>query len=163
MEASTPLPAVIPNLFVWVAVVFGIAGFAMFSMLSAYRKPIEQIPFPDLVVETPSIPLSTAAQTLYVGAVGTYKAGDYRGAVEQFTELLNKEPNCAEAFHNLGLAYANIGDNNKAVRSFLKASDAYAQQDTKEGIAQIKQALERLKSLWLQKLDCRNLVLTVEI
>jgi TolA-binding protein len=147
MEASNSLPALVPNLLVWVAVVFGIAGFAMFSMLSAYRRPIEQIPFPESVVESSSIPLSTSAQKLYVGAVGTYKAGDYRGAIEQFTEVLNSEPNCAEAFYNLGLAYANVGDNNKAVRSFLKAGETYAQQDTKEGLAQVKQALERLKSL----------------
>jgi len=147
MEVSNSLPALVPNLLVWVAVVFGIAGFAMFSMLSAYRKPIEQIPFPESVVESSSIPLSTSAQGLYVGAIGTYKAGDYRGAIEQFTEVLSSEPNCAEAFHNLGLAYANVGDNNKAVRSFLKAGETYAQQDTKEGLAQVKQALERLKSL----------------
>ena len=147
MEASNSLPAVLPNLLVWIAVVFGIAGFAVFSMVSAYRRPIDRVPFPDLVVETPSIPLSTEAQALYVAAVGTYRAGDYRSAVEKFTELLNQEPNCAEAFHNLGLAYANVGDNNKAVRSLLKAGDAYDQQDTKEGLEQIKQALERLKSL----------------
>ncbi|MEM8505621.1 MAG: tetratricopeptide repeat protein [Cyanobacteria bacterium P01_D01_bin.1] len=147
MEASNSLPALIPNLLVWIAVVFGIAGFAMFSMLSAYRRPIEQAPFPNLVVETSSIPLSALAQTLYVSAVGTYRSGDYRGAVEQFTEVLNIEPNCAEAFHNLGMAYANVGDNNKAVRSLLKAGEAYAQQDTKAGLDQVKQALEKLKSL----------------
>ncbi|EDX84459.1 tetratricopeptide repeat domain protein [Synechococcus sp. PCC 7335] len=147
MEASNLLPALLPNLLVWIAVVFGIAGFAIFSMVRAYRRPIERPPFPELVVETSSIPLSPAAQTLYVAGVGTYKAGDFRGAIEQFTELLNQEPNCAEAFHNLGLAYANVGDNNKAVRSLLKAGDAYDQQDTKEGLEQIKQALEKLKSL----------------
>ncbi len=147
MEASNFLPTLLPNLFIWIAVVFGIAGFAMFSMVSAYRQPIDRIPFPDSAVETSSIPLSTAAQKLYVGAVGTYRAGDYRRAIEQFTELLGQEPNCAEAFHNLGLAYANIGDNNKAVRSFLKAGEAYGQQDTKEGLEQIKQDLKKLKSL----------------
>lgn len=147
MEASNLLPALIPNLLVWIAVVFGIAGFAMFSMVRAYRKPIEQVPFPNRVVEASSIPLSTASQTLYIAAVGTYQAGDYRGAIEQFTELLSEEPNCAEAFHNLGLAYANVGDNNKAVRSFLKAGEAYAQQDTKEGLEQVKQDMKKLKSL----------------
>ncbi|MBE9060727.1 tetratricopeptide repeat protein [cf. Phormidesmis sp. LEGE 11477] len=146
MEASNSLPALLPNLLVWIAVVLGIAGFAVFSMVSAYRRPIDQVPFPNSVVETSSIPLSTAAQTLYIAAVGTYRAGDYRGAIEQFTELLNQEPNCAEAFHNLGLAYANVGDNNKAVRSLLKAGDAYDQQGTKEGLEQIKQTLEKLKS-----------------
>lgn len=114
-------------------------------MISAYRKPIEQVPFPDTVIDQPSIAISTEALNAFVGAVGTYKAGDYRGAVDQFTEVLGQEPNCAEAFHNLGLAYANIGDNDKALRSLLKAGDAYDKQGTKEGIEQIKQDLKALK------------------
>jgi negative regulator of replication initiation len=67
--------------------------------------------------------------------------------IAQLSELVEQAPNCAEAWHNLGLAYANIGDNNKAVRSLLKASDAYDQQDTKAGIDRIKQDLETLKEL----------------
>lgn len=47
----------------------------------------------------------------------------------------------------MGLAYANIGDNNKAVRSLLKASDAYDKQDTKAGLDRIKQELETLKAV----------------
>ncbi len=134
-----------PNFLIWAAVVIGATSFAVGSMVSAYRKPIEQVPFPEGVIDQPSIAVSTEALNVFVGAVGTYKAGDYRGAVEQFTEVLGKEPNCAEAFHNLGLAYANIGDNDKALRSLLKAGDAYDKQGTKEGIEQIKRELKALK------------------
>ncbi|MEL7358849.1 MAG: tetratricopeptide repeat protein [Cyanobacteria bacterium J06560_6] len=136
-----------PNFLIWAIVVFGATGYALVTMISAYRKPISEAPFPNSVIEQPSIAVSSAAMGQYVGAVGTYKAGDYRGAVEQFSEVLNQEPNCAEAFHNLGLAYANIGDNDKALRSLLKASDAYDKQGTKEGLDRIKQDLEVLKSV----------------
>lgn len=136
----------IPNFLIWAVVVFGIAGFAITSMVSAFRTPISQVPFPDSAIDRPSIPLSEAAMAGFVGAVGTYKAGDYRGAIEQMTQVIEQEPNCAEAWHNIALAYANVGDNSKAVRSFLKASDAYDQQATKPGIDRIKQDLAILKA-----------------
>ena len=134
----------ISNFIVWAVVVFGIAGFAITSMLSAFRKPIAETPFPDAVLDSPSIPLSSSATSAFTGAVGTYKAGDYRGAIEQLTPVVESEPNCAEAWHNIGLAYANVGDNNKAVRSLLKASEAYDKQATKSGIDRIKQDLKLL-------------------
>lgn len=133
------------NFSIWAAVVIGATTFAVGSMVSAFRKPIEDIPFPNSVIEQPSVAISSEALNSFVGAVGTYKAGDYRGAVDQFTEAIGQEPNCAEAFHNLGLAYANIGDTDKALRSFLKAGDAYDKQGTKAGIEQIKRDLETLK------------------
>ncbi len=136
-----------PNFIVWFVVVFGIAGFAISSMLSAFRRPIEQVPFPDTVIDQPSIPLAETAMVAFMGAVGTYRAGDYRQAIEQLTPVVEQEPNCAEAWHNIGLAYANVGDNNKAVRSLLKASDAYDKQGTKSGIDRIKQDLEALNSM----------------
>ncbi len=135
-----------PNFLIWAAVVVGATGFALSSMVSAYRKPITQVPFPESVIERPSLVMGSEALTTYAGAVGTYKSGDYRGAIEQFTAVLAQEPKCAEAFHNLGLAYANIGDNDKALRSLLKAGDAYDQQETKDGIDRIKQELEVLKA-----------------
>lgn len=135
-----------PNFIIWAVVVFGIAGFAVVSMVNAFRTPITVAPFPDSAIDRPSIPLAEAAMTGFVGAVGTYKAGDYRGAIEQMTKVIELEPNCAEAWHNIALAYANVGDNNKAVRSFLKASDAYDTQGTKEGIDRIKQDLAALKA-----------------
>ncbi len=136
-----------PNFLIWAAVVLGSTGFALTAMISAYRQPITQAPFPeDSVIEQPSVVIDSAALTTFVGAVGTYKAGDYRGSIEQFTAVLAQAPNCAEAFHNLGLAYANIGDNDKSLRSLLKAGDAYDQQATKAGIDRIKQDLKALKA-----------------
>ena len=136
-----------PNLIVWAVVVLGIGGFAIGSMINAYLKPVPAIPFANELVESLSMPLSNAAQEKFVGAVGTYRAGDYRKAIEQFTQVIEEEKGCAEAWHNVGLAYANIGDNNKAVRSLLKASDAYDKQGTKAGLDRIKQNLETLKGL----------------
>ena len=146
-EASYLFAMDITNFVVWAVVVLGIGGFAIGSMISAFRKPITQTPFPDSVIQSPSIPLSDSATTAFIAAAQTHKAGDYRKAIEQLTPVVEQEPNCAEAWHNIGLAYANVGDNNKAIRSLLKASDAYDKQSTKEGIERIKQDLERLKGL----------------
>ena len=140
-------PNFIPNLIVWAAVVLGIGGFAIGAMVNAYVKPVSAIPFKkEDAIDQLSMPLSSAAQEAFVGAVGTYKAGDYRRAIEQFTKVIEEEKGCAEAWHNVGLAYANVGDNNKAVRSLLKASDAYDKQGTKAGLGRIKQNLKTLKA-----------------
>ncbi|MEO1622614.1 MAG: tetratricopeptide repeat protein [Cyanobacteria bacterium J06632_3] len=146
MEFSTSSTALLFGKGFAIATIVGLTGFAIGSMIKAYKQPITEIPFPDAVIDQSSLPLDTATHQSFVGAVGTYKAGDYRGAIDQFSDVLKQEPNCAEAFHNLGLAYANIGDNDKALRSFLKASDAYDKQNTKEGIDRIKQDLELLKA-----------------
>jgi tetratricopeptide (TPR) repeat protein len=135
------------NFIIWAVVVFGVAGFAIVSMLSAFRRPIDAIPFPDGMIESPSIPLDSAQLSAFAIAVEKYRAADYRSVIEQLTPVVEQVPNCAEAWHNIALAYANVGDNNKAVRSFLKASDAYDQQATKSGIDRVRQDLERLKQL----------------
>lgn len=151
------------NFAIWATVVLGATSFAVISMVSAYRKPITQVPFPpsasksapdsvansaaNSVIEQPSLAISNAALADFTSAVSTFKATDYRGAIDQFTVVLDQEPNCAEAFHNLGLAYANIGDNDKALRSLLKASDAYDKQNTKSGLDRIKQDLQTLKQV----------------
>jgi len=135
------------NFAVWAVVVLGIGGFAIGSMISAFRKPINQTPFPDAALKESSIPLSEPAASAFIAAAQTHQSGDYRKAIEQLTPVVVQEPNCAEAWHNIGLAYANVGDNNKAVRSLLKASDAYDKQGTKEGIKRIKNDLEILRSV----------------
>ncbi|MFK8183836.1 MAG: tetratricopeptide repeat protein [Phormidesmis sp.] len=135
------------NFAVWAVVVLGIGGFAIASMISAFRKPVTQTPFPNTTVKAPSIPLTDSASSAFIAATATHNAGDYRKAIEQLTPVVEQEPNCAEAWHNIGLAYANVGDNNKAVRSLIKASDAYDKQGTKAGIDQIKTDLERLKAV----------------
>ncbi len=136
----------ISNFIIWAVVVFGIAGFAIGSMLSAFRKPIAETPFAGSAIALPSIPLNEAAMTNFVAAVGTFNAGDYRKALDQLTLVVEQEPNCAEVWHNIGRTYANVGDNNKAVRSFLKAGEAYDKQGTKAGLDQVKQDLETLKA-----------------
>jgi tetratricopeptide (TPR) repeat protein len=135
-----------PNFLIWAVVVFSIAGFAIISMVNASRTPITVLPFPDAVIDLPSMPLSEAAMATFVSAIATYKAGCYQSAISQMMQVIEQEPSCAEAWHNMGLAYANVGDNDKAVRSLLKASDAYSQHKTKSGIERLKQDLATLKA-----------------
>lgn len=135
-----------PNFLIWAVVVFGIAGFAIASMISAFRTPIAVLPFPDTVIDMPAVPLSEAVMADFTHSVATYKKGNYQGAIVQMMQVVEQAPSCAEAWHNIGLAYANIGDNDKAVRSFLKASDAYNQHKTQSGLERLKQDLALLKA-----------------
>ncbi|WP_158534993.1 hypothetical protein [Acaryochloris thomasi] len=135
-----------PNFLIWAVVVFGIAGFAIVSMVRAFRTPIAVLPFPDTVIDLPAISISDAVMADFVSSVATYKTGNYQDAISQMMPVVEQEPSCAEAWHNIGLAYANVGDNDKAVRSLLKASDAYEQHKTQAGIERLKQDLAILKA-----------------
>jgi tetratricopeptide (TPR) repeat protein len=132
------------ELITWLVVVFGILGIGMGTMLRAYRRPAgARVPFPAPVREL-SVPLSDRARDSFQTGVATFERGRYAQAIGQFTQVLATEPACAEAIHNGGLAYANLGNDNLAVQALLKASDLYAQQGTQAGLERVKYALEQL-------------------
>ena len=53
-------------------------------------------------------------------AIECFKKKDWNGAIDLFTSILEVEPNNAEVYNNLGLCYANLGDDEKAEKAYLK-------------------------------------------
>jgi len=53
-------------------------------------------------------------------ALECFKKKDWNGAIDAFTVVLEKEPDNAEIYNNLGLCYANLGDDDKAEKNYLK-------------------------------------------
>ena len=53
-------------------------------------------------------------------ALECFKKKDWNGAINLFTSILEIEPNNAEIYNNLGLCYANLGDEEKAEKNYLK-------------------------------------------
>lgn len=53
-------------------------------------------------------------------AVECFKKKDWNGAIDLFTSVLEVETDNAEVYNNLGLCYANMGDDEKAEKNYLK-------------------------------------------
>lgn len=132
------------ELITWLVVVLGILGVGMGSMLRAYRRPAGlTVLFPAPVVAL-SVPLADAARARFQAGVADFERGRYAQAIGQFSQVVEQAPTCAEALHNGGLAYANLGNDNLAVQALVQASDRYDQQGTKAGLDRVKYALEQV-------------------
>ena len=53
-------------------------------------------------------------------AIEFFKKGDWNSAADLFTSALEVETDNAELYNNLGLCYANLGDDEKAEKNYLK-------------------------------------------
>jgi tetratricopeptide (TPR) repeat protein len=129
---------------VWLAVVLVILGGGMGTMVLAYRRPLKNTVIFAAPLREPSIPLAIAAQNQFQQGCQYFCLGQFPRAIDCFTEAIRLEPACAEAFHNCGLAYANLGNDNYAVRALLKAEALYDQQSTRWGVERIKAEMEQL-------------------
>lgn len=54
-------------------------------------------------------------------ALDYYKEGKYKEAIDAFCSILETEGDNAELYNNIGLCYANLGDDEKAEKNYLKA------------------------------------------
>ncbi|MBE9137648.1 hypothetical protein IQ254_10545 [Nodosilinea sp. LEGE 07088] len=132
------------ELVIWLSVVLTILGLGMGAMVWAYRRPLgNSALFPTPVTEL-SVPISDGARAQFEAGCAAFAAGRYPAAIDQFTNVMVAEPDCAEAFHNGGLAYANMGTDSMAVQGLLKASDRYDRQGTKPRLDLVKQQLEQI-------------------
>ncbi len=56
-------------------------------------------------------------------ALELYKDGKYNEAIDAFSAVLETEGDNAEIYNNIGLCYANLGDDEKAEKNYLKAQE----------------------------------------
>lgn len=73
-----------------------------------------------------------------------FNQGDYRGAIDRFAAALALAPNWPEAYHNWGLALANLLDDNEAVPRLVKAGDLYLSQGDLQGSALLRRHLSAM-------------------
>lgn len=101
----------------------------------------EPIPAP---TESPSDGEAEAVESFQQG-IEAYRSGNYRQALARFNRAIELVSSFAEAYHNRGLIFANLRQDNEAAKNLLSASELYAQQGKREEIAIVKQNLETLK------------------
>lgn len=136
------------NLILWLVVFGAIAAFGLGVMVWAYARSGGAVVVFSQPVAWPADPSGAVADgaVLFQNGCVAFQAGQFRRAIEQFTAVIQKDEAIAEAHHNLGLAYANLRQDNDALRALLQAGELYDRQSNEAAIALVKTQLETLKA-----------------
>jgi hypothetical protein len=85
--------------------------------------------------------LTDADQTIFQQGVAAYITGRYRRSADRFSQI----PSHPAALHNLGLALANLRQDDRATRELLKAAAQYQTRDDRPSIDLVKYQLGKLR------------------
>ncbi|TVR05843.1 MAG: hypothetical protein EA395_15085 [Phormidium sp. GEM2.Bin31] len=92
------------------------------------------------------VPSKTPEAKAFQSGCDAFKQGQYAAAIAAFETELRSHPKHPEAYHNRGLAFANLRQDDKAVENLLKASQEYAEADRPDALALLRDQLEALKA-----------------
>lgn len=139
----------IASFLTWFILVVVVAGVGIGAMIYAYLGAgslsilFEQaIPLPATV---PDSEAGTEAQVQFQQGYNAYQQKNYRQAIDYFSRAIQQVSTLAEAYHNRGLAYANLRQDDQSVVNLLSASELYGQQDKGEQLILLKQHLEAIR------------------
>ncbi|MEG3908284.1 hypothetical protein Q5691_00145 [Microcoleus sp. w1-18aA5] len=127
---------------------FGTMTWAYFgkgSISVLFKEPILTYP------EFPDTDSGSKASVYFQQGIQAYQSGKYRKAKDKFTSAVEQVSTLAEAYHNRGLAFANLRSDDEAVADFIRASELYQQQEAGFAIDTIKQNLSALKQRKLER------------
>ena len=115
------------------------------SISVLFQEPISSL------TKLPATPAGNQASIYFQQGIDAYNSGKYRRAIERFNQAIQEVSSFAEAYHNRGLAFANLRSDDEAVANLIKASELYHAQDQDETIFIIKQNLEDLKKRKIER------------
>ncbi len=134
----------ITNFLTWLIFIGLITGIGIGTMIYAYRgQGSISVLFTKPISTSSSIPPEAVAN--FQQGCEAYQIGNYQEAINKFTEVLQKNPIIPEAYHNRGLAFANICQDDESVENLLKAVELYIEKGNQQAMAIVKQNLEVLK------------------
>jgi Flp pilus assembly protein TadD len=141
------------NLFTLLSVIILVAGIGIGSMIWAYAGAGSRAVLFQDPIAAHSIAESEAFQPFQQGCIA-FKAGKYQRAIDHFTQAIQLKPDFAEAYHDRGLAFANLRRDDDATINLVKASELYLERNdalelaeaNRASVAIIKQNLEALKA-----------------
>lgn len=143
------------NLITLCIVIAAVLGIGLGAMTWAYLgKGSISVLFKEPISSLPQLPATDAgskAGVYFQQGIDAYKLGNYRQAAEQFNQAIQLVSTLAEAYHNRGLAFANLRSDDDAVTNLLKATELYQEQNQGEAIAIIKQNFEALKKRKMER------------
>ena len=101
-----------------------------YAQLSAGKSDSSSVILEEFLSDNPTS--STADQLRYRQALNVFQSGDYENAVNEFRQYLrvtNSESLRPEAYNNLGEAYRQLGQNQKAVEAYQTIVDEFPNDD----------------------------------
>ncbi|MGB3189839.1 MAG: hypothetical protein WBB43_10500 [Limnoraphis sp.] len=139
----------IASFLTWLTLVIVVAGVGIGTMIYAYWGAgslsilfEEAIPLPATLPDSDE---GTEAAVQFQQGYSAYQQKNYRKAIDYFSRSIQQVSTLAEAYHNRGLAYANLRQDDDSVVNLLSASEFYGQQDKGEQLTLLKQHLEAIR------------------
>ncbi len=134
----------IENFLIWL-IFFGlITSIGVGSMIYAYRgQGSISVLFTEPISTSELVPPEAAVN--FQEGCEAFRVESYQQAINKFTEAIQNNSNIAEAYHNRGLAFANLRQDDESVANLLQAGGLYLQEGNQEAIAIVKKNLELLK------------------
>ena len=133
----------------WLTLVTVVAGVGIGAMIYAYQGAgslsilFEQpIPIPAAL---PDSQAGTEAAVQFQQGYNAFGQKNYRQAINHFIRAIQQVSTLAEAYHNCGLAYANLRQDDDSVVYLLTASELYGEQGKGEQLSLLKHHLEAIR------------------
>lgn len=146
----------IASFLTWLTLVVVVAGVGVGAMIYAYVGAgslsilFEQaIPLPATL---PDSEAGTEAAVQFQHGYNAYQQKNYRKAIDYFGLAIQQVSTFAEAYHNRGLACANLRQDDDSVVNLLSASKLYEQQEKGEQLTLLKQHLEAIRERKLARM-----------
>jgi len=101
------------------------------TALGGVTPAVQALPTPTLIVQK-------TAQDFFTQGLEKYKAGNYKGAIADFTQSIRLSPNVAEVYIARGNAYFDQGDKQAALKDYnqgLRINPKYAAAYVERGNA----------------------------
>ncbi|MDY6786049.1 MAG: hypothetical protein SW833_26460 [Cyanobacteriota bacterium] len=134
----------------WAIAIATVAGIGMTAMVWAYvGSGSTTILFTEAVTLSSEVPEDRAgskAKEEFNRGTEAFARGNFRQARDRFTQSLEYLDDIPEAYHNRGLAWANLRKDDDAAINLARAGELYARRDKPAAIAQIKAQLEAIKA-----------------
>ncbi len=135
----------VTHLLTVITVLIFVAGLGLGVMVWAYQGA-GSVAFLFSEVMPVPVELSGVSQQCFQAGIAAYITGRYRRSIERFTRAASQQPTCGAAMHNIGLAWANLRQDDKATTYLLKAAELYHQADDPASVRLVKQQLGKLRS-----------------
>jgi tetratricopeptide (TPR) repeat protein len=137
------------NLWLWLGVMALVGGYGLVTLLRAYLSDGGSNPQFSQPILAPTPPASTtepeSAENAFQKGNDAFATRHYRRAAAHYAQALQAAPNWAEAYHNRGLALANLDQTGEAAQELAKAAGLYLDGDNLVGLELVRQHLQQLK------------------
>ncbi len=135
------------NFLIWLIAIAVIIGVGLGTMVWAYLGAgSTNVLFPAPISSSAAKAAISELAEAYQQGYHAFESGKYRQAIIYFNQAIQLNPSLAEAYHNRGLAFANLRQDNEAVANLMQAGDWYAQQGNESAIIEVKANLNQIKA-----------------